>query len=673
MDIKPNTVIESLGTYLPPKTVSSGEILEGCDQKLRFPLEKITGIKTRHMAGEEEFAIDLAKKAVADCLRKSKYTPADIDLLICCNISRTDGLEILSYEPCTSIKIRKQFGFENAMVFDITNACAGMFTGIYIVDTLLRTGVIQRGMVVSGEYITHLTQTAQREIESYMDSRLACLTLGDAGAALILETGPDKRVGFQKIELQTFGRYSPLCIGKASETSGWIMYTDSVNLTDVGIKTGAKYALDVLKKAAWPPDSFDHLIMHQTSRMSLNSAMQEINQLVKSKMVHEGNTINNLEERGNTASTSHFIALADQVRNQRIQSGDRIVFNVSASGLTVGTALYVLDDLPDRLRQTGSAASSETVASSASTTRSDLARIRIPGIRIESVGTIPSGFTETKDSLEMLHLAATNCLQKSSYLCNDIELLVFSGVYRNEFLMEPAYAALLAGRLNMNATTSGLEDKKTFAFDIFNGAIGFLNACYIAQQMIAAGNCGTAMIAASEIENNDGLFPDNLVGVRETASAIILDAHPVQGKGFTRFLFNYPVDSLDAYATYCVASKTDRIVHIEKDPDLDEKYIACILPVVEELLRQEGLELNQMDKIFPPQISSGFIARLSGRLAFPLERFVEVPGDGADLFSSSLPYGFERAFEDGLVKPGDTGLVIAVGSGIQVGCAIYHF
>ena len=77
-----NTIIESLGVYLPPRTVSTAEMLEGCEQKIRFPLERISGISTRRMAGETEFSIDLAKQAVAECLKNSKYTAADIDLLV---------------------------------------------------------------------------------------------------------------------------------------------------------------------------------------------------------------------------------------------------------------------------------------------------------------------------------------------------------------------------------------------------------------------------------------------------------------------------------------------------------------------------------------------------------------------------------------------------------------
>ncbi len=193
MELKQNTIIESIGVYLPSNSVSTSEILNGCKNKIQFPLENITGIKNRRVAGQDEFSIDLAKNAIADCLARSKYNPADIDLLICCNISRYDDVGLMTFEPNTSIKLREYFGFTNAIVFDITNACAGMFTGIYIANALIKTGAIKRGLVVSGEYITHLSQTAQKEIESFMDTRLACLTLGDAGAALILELAVNNR------------------------------------------------------------------------------------------------------------------------------------------------------------------------------------------------------------------------------------------------------------------------------------------------------------------------------------------------------------------------------------------------------------------------------------------------------------------------------------------------
>lgn len=547
-----------------------------------------------------------------------------------------------------------------------------MFTGIYIVNALLETGVVRRGMVVSGEYLTHLTKTAQKEIESFMDPRLACLTLGDAGAALILEKGSNSQVGFQEIQIQTLGRYSSYCIGKASETGGWTMYTDSVNLTDVAIKFGAKNALNVLQSAGWPPDKFQHLVMHQTSTMTLNSARQEINHLLNSQICHDGNTINNLEQRGNTASTSHFVAISDYIHNNKIQSGDKVVFIIAASGLTIGTALYIFDDLPDRLRQI----TSQQKPKVAKTTNKylDLGNnVVSQGIRVESVGTISQDMIEDRNSVELLYNAAINCLEKSCYSYNDIELLIYTGVYRSYYLMEPAIAALLAGKLEANATISGPENKKMLAFDIFNGSVGFMNACYVTQQMIGAGICKTAMIVASEIENNATLFPDKLAGLCETGSAIVLDAHPMKGKGFSSILFNYQAESLDAYTAYCFTKASKICLNVEKHPDLERRYLACIVPVVDDLLRQEGLELSDIDVVFPPQISSGFIEQLSQQLDLPREKFVNAVGEGADLFSSSFPYGIECAYSNHLVKPGDTGLMIAVGSGIQAGCAIYKF
>ncbi len=672
MNFKQTTIIESIGTYLPPESFSTDEILKGCKNKIQFPLESITGIKTRRMAGVNEFSIDLAKNAVADCLSKSQYNPTDIDLLICCNISRWDGPGMISFEPATSIKLKKHFGFTGALAFDITNACAGMFTGIYIVNAFIEVGAIRRGMVVSGEYITHLTETAQREIESFMDTRLACLTLGDAAAALILEKSTQTEIGFQQFDLQTYGRYSPYCVAKASENGGFIMHTDSVNLTDAAIKSGATHAINTLQRAEWSAGSFQHLIMHQTSRMTLNSASREINRLLKSRISHEGNTINNLEERGNTASTAHFIAIADQILNNKINTGDKIVFSIAASGLTIGTALYVFDDLPDRIRQNGSCLSAKMKDISGNRV-SSVSKPLTTRIRVESIGTIPMEISEKNNSMELLKSAATDCLNKSSYKSVEIGLLIYSGVYRSEYILEPAYAALLAGELDMNATISASDEKKTLAFDIFNSSVGFLNACYVAQQLIAAKNCNTAMVIAAEYENNSDTLSDKMMGIRETASAFILDEDTSGYRGFSRFLFRYDLESMDAYITYYKTNEDKSYLNIGKDINLEGLYISCILPAVQEILQKEGLDITKIDKVFPPQISSAFITRLSETLNLQREKFINVVGEGSDLFSSSLPYALEYAYEKELVKPGDTGLMISVGAGLQVGCAIYHF
>lgn len=669
-----NTVIESLGVYLPPREVSTEDVVRGCRKKIRFPLERMTGIKSRHVAGETEFAIDLAKQAITKCLATSRYGPGDVDVLISASIARCDGPVLwISYEPSTSLRLKKHFGFDKALVFDIASACSGMFAAINVVDALLHLGVIKCGLVVSGEYISHLATTAQKEIEELLDSRLACLTLGDSGAAIMLEAASSAGVGFDAIDLRTFGRYAEYCVAGPTEREhgGAIMFTNALKLTDAAARYGSDHALETLRRAGWSSDTFQHLIMHQTSRTALTGATRAINRVMKSRVCHEGNTIDNLERRGNTATTSHFVALADCIRSGRIRSGDRVIFAVSGSGLTVGTALYTFDDLPDRM---GAAPDAPRTRAAAASVKHRARRLPdAPRIRIASVGTVPRGGGDRHDSRALLRLAATDCLSKSSYHRRDLGLLIYAGTYRSEFISEPAIAALLAGDMDINATTTSPDGRGTLAFDVFNGAVGVLNACYVAAQMIRARKATTAMVVASEVENNAAVFPEDLLGIQETGSALLLDEAPGNAAGFGSFLFRSFPEHVDAFTSRCTNKDGKAYLRFARAADLERHYVTSIVSAVADLLSVEGLEISQIARIFPPQISSAFISELSRAMNVSRDRFVDAVRGDRDLVTSSLPFAFQCARDHDLAREGDIGLMISVGSGIQVGCVIYHF
>jgi 3-oxoacyl-[acyl-carrier-protein] synthase III len=664
-----NTIIESLGVYLPGKAVSTKEILKGCKKKVYIPLERLTGIKSRRMAGDTEFAIDLAKKAIEECLSYSKYKPEHIDLLICCNISRCDAPLRFTFEPGTSIRLKKHFGFDNALIFDVSNACTGLWTGISIVDAFLNLGGIRCGMVVSGEYITNLAQTAQKEIKGVRDKRVACLTLGDAGAALILERAPGNKTGFHELDLYTVGRYSPHCTAVATkqEHGGAILLTDTFKLTAVNIKHATLHADYTRKRVGWQPDEFEHLIMHQVSKMSIDGAIRKINKLYNKNIFNEENVINNLSERGNTASTSHMVVLKDHILKNRIKSGDKIIFCIFGSGLTIGTAFYTLDDLPERMQRKKVSKQKPR----------QIHPLPSPGFRVESVGTIsniPGGKDLQGETLELSKIAAEECLKKSSYDRNDIDLLIYAGVYRKDFMCEPAIASLLAGELNINDDIQSPAQKKTFAFDVFNGGVGFLNACYAATHLIRGKKLKNAMIITSEIENNARVFPEQQLGLRETASALILEKTTKDnGPGFGHFMFDYMTDYLDAFHSQLAWKNGKAYLDFNKDPDIYDYYIKCIPGTVHKLLSSQGLDISQIKIIFPPQISSSFILKLSDEMNVPIDKFVDIAQDGKDLFTSSMPYAFQYAREHQLVAEGDVGLIINAGTGIQVGCAVYHF
>ncbi len=663
-----NTVIESIGMYLPAGVLSTETVLAGCANEIRVPLERLTGIKSRRVVGHGEFAIDLARNAVADCLARSSYAPDEIDLVICCNISRYDGPGQLMFEPSTAARLREQTGLANAIAFDVSNACAGMFTGVAVADAFLQAGLIECAMVVSGEYISHITETAQKEIEGSMDPRLACLTVGDAGAAVILERGPNDRVGFHDIDIATLSRYSTLCVGKVTDRphGGAIMTVDSIAVTAATVKRAVPYVTAVMNRHGWRPEHCDHIVMHQTSEASLNDAVVAVNRIFGHASAHPGNVINNLAERGNTASTTHFVALSDQIRANRIQSGDSVVFGISGSGQTIGAALYTFDDLPARMRSARNGQRNRSFPAS----RRPPEPPATPRVRIEGVGTAPAEQSAPRCAVDLAVQAARACLHQTGLDPAELGLILYAGVYRDDFMCEPAVAALVAGELEVNDDIESPDGPKTFAFDVFNGAVGFLDACHVGVLMIAAGKAEHAMVVAAEIENNvDSGHP--LYGISETGSAVIVGRSDGTA-GFGRFVFHHHPEYGGALETYVQQRDGKPWLQIDRDPNLAAHYLDCIPAAVEELLKLEELDCSQIAAVFPPHLPPADRTELAERLNIPVSRFVELATE-SDPFSSCLPYGLQHAWRHQLVSSGDIGLIMSVGSGIEVGCATYRF
>ena len=201
-----------------------------------------------------------------------------------------------------------------------------------------------------------------------------------------------------------------------------------------------------MRRHGWRPEHSDHIVMHQTSESSLNDAVGAVNRMFGEGSANPGNTIYNLAERGNTASTTHFVALKDHILNNRIRSGDNAVFGISGSGQTVGAALYTFDDLPDRLRRGSEDHRRRETPLDAATTESPTP----PAVSIFGVGTVPAGPPGSRGSVELATQAAAQCLDQSGLDREELGLIIHAGVYRDEFISEPAIAALVAGELAVN-------------------------------------------------------------------------------------------------------------------------------------------------------------------------------------------------------------------------------
>jgi 3-oxoacyl-[acyl-carrier-protein] synthase III len=659
-----NTSVESVGVYLPEREVTTTEVVRGCRRRVLLPLERLTGIRSRRMAGETEFSVDLARNALAKCLAASRHGAADIDLIIAANISKQDSPLIYNVEPTTAAVLRRQFGLHHALAFDLSNACAGVFTAIMVVDELIRRGDVRRALVVSGEYITHLTATAQRELDGVHDQRLACLTLGDAGVCLLLEQG----AGFDFIEICTVPEHAELCIAHSAESHGAIMFTDSVRLARAGIAEAVKQYGDVVAAGRVATDP-RYFIPHQTSSNSIKEATRATNRRLGRKVCHSDNTVDNLRHRGNTATTSHWVAVNDLIEASAVQPGDRVLFSITASGITVGVAQYRVEEFAAR-KANGRPASPPAPAPAPQIGERGYYRAVPPGerVRVDSAATCTPDSDAERGNVKLAARAVQRAVAAGTAPDGHLGLLLYSGVYREAFISEPALATMVAKELGIKGSRLDNNPRPFLAFDVMNGPPGVLMACLVAGRLLLSRD-GVAVVAASEFTETpvDGQRP---LGLASAGSALVLERSSGRS-GFRSFFVDTHAEYLDWYHAYAYTDDSGPPrLRVDRDERFTERLPEAVAGSVAELLRRESLSLDDFAVIFPPQFGPEFLDRLAAVLGVEHSRLVSC--GGGNLFTSAAAAGWEAARER-TFAPGSLGLFLTAGAGIEVACATYEF
>jgi 3-oxoacyl-[acyl-carrier-protein] synthase III len=340
--------ISAVGVAYPAQRLTTKQLLDSRRHRFPLDLEKHTGIHERRVCREGEDSLTLAIDAARDALRHSPYTASDIEMLIVSGITRFVGGLDWQLEPALSLSVKDAIGAAQALNFDVSNACAGMLTGVHILDNFIARGAVSRGMVISGEYITNLSYNAARTMRTAASKQAASLTLGDAGAAVILDRAPDRSHGIASSVLSTIAEHSDLCIGRpATDAPGGTMTTQVGDLHRAAISHSPWTMLEAIEKSGFPLESITHVIPHQTSASAIKAAIKH--GWRKIGRHYPAQVVINLEEFGNTASTTHFTALRRCLDEHRLKPGDRILMVCSASGLTVGAMVFSIDqDLWER-------------------------------------------------------------------------------------------------------------------------------------------------------------------------------------------------------------------------------------------------------------------------------------------------------------------------------------
>jgi 3-oxoacyl-[acyl-carrier-protein] synthase III len=272
------------------------------------------------------------------------------------------------------------------------------------------------------------------------------------------------------------------------------------------------------------------------------------------------------------------------------------------------------------------------------------------------------------ETVSALSEAALACLSAAGRGACDLDLLIHAGVYRSDFILEPAIAALVAGEIDANAATVSGE-RRTLAFDVFSGGVGALAACRAAMELFAVGRKTLALITAGEVDNNAGTGEPLPYPLAESACAILLEPSDTSGLG--RILQRDFPEHAAALETYGAWRNGVTYIDGRRAPDLEARFIDSLEATASELLALEGLDPESLAVVVAPQISASFLQRLEAQLGWRAPRFVDVTRTEGDLLTAGFGFGLDRAMQD--AGPGDVGLILAAGSGVQTAGALYYF
>lgn len=311
--------INAIGYYIPNQRIPNDYFHEinGLDSEWIY---QRTGILSRSRASEKETIDYMSIKAVSQALPKLPYDGTDIDLIVFASYTLADSI------ATTAHVVQRKFGMEKAKAFQISSACSSAVNGMEIIQSFFKTGIATKALLVCAE-----RNSTYSDDKDHISGHL----WGDAATAYFFssEKYSDEEVKVLDVTTQGLGHigYGPQAVQLDLTGKGLRMPHGK----DVFLRACTyleQNTKDILSKNGYNIGDLSYFIGHQANKRIIAHVAKELK-------MSEDKTLNNVEELGNTGSTSALLVLAQNY--DRIEKGDLICLAVFGGGYSAGTCLML--------------------------------------------------------------------------------------------------------------------------------------------------------------------------------------------------------------------------------------------------------------------------------------------------------------------------------------------
>ena len=307
------------GSYLPPKVVTNDDLSKTLDTNDEW-IYSHTGIRSRHIAEEDDCTSSMAAKAGKAALEAAGAAPEEIGLIIVA----TSTPDYATF-PSTACLVQAALGCKGSGAYDLQAACAGFVYAIEQARCWVKVNKGSKALVIGAETLSRVVDWRDRG---------SCILFGDGAGAVVIgdseSEGPEAHTvlwadgnGASFIYRDGGTRLKP-------QPGMFPIPTLVLQGHDVfafAVRALAKVTNQLCEKLGTTPASLDRVFAHQANGRIIDAVARRMKLPLEKFYL-------NLETTGNTSAASIPIALDEAVRKGELKDGMNIVLCGFGAGLT---------------------------------------------------------------------------------------------------------------------------------------------------------------------------------------------------------------------------------------------------------------------------------------------------------------------------------------------------